>query len=253
MNRERALVTGASSGIGREIARVLAAQDCDLVICARRRAELEALAEELTTSHGTTVEVVTADLSGSAGVEELIRRAGDVDILVNNAGFGTSGNHIDLDVKGELAMVDLNVRTLTHLSHHYGKQMASKKSGRILNVASIAAFQPGPSMATYCATKSYVLSYSRALRHELKPKGVSVTALCPGPVVTGFQKAAGLNMGSMVMMSAVSAPKVAAVGVKAMRKGRREVIPGLMNKPMPLITRLTPVRMQLAIMNSVLK
>ncbi|RTZ96885.1 MAG: hypothetical protein DSY41_00630, partial [Candidatus Poseidoniales archaeon] len=147
---------------------MLAAQDCDLVICARRRTELEALAEELTTSHGTTVEVVTADLSGSAGVEELIRRAGDVDILVNNAGFGTSGNHIDLDVKGELAMVDLNVRTLTHLSHHYGKQMASKKSGRILNVASIAAFQPGPSMATYCATKSYVLSYSRALRHELE-------------------------------------------------------------------------------------
>ncbi len=256
-SRERALVTGASSGIGMEIARVLAAQGCDLVICARRRVELEALAEELTAAHGTTVEVVTADLATRAGVQELIERAGELDILVNNAGFGTSGEHVHLGERGELAMIDLNVRALTQLSHHFGGKMATRRpdrrvAGRILNVASIAAYQPGPSMAVYCATKSYVLSYSRALRFELKPKGVSVTALCPGPVITGFQKSAGMELGIMVKPYLVSASKVAAVAVRAMRRGRREVLPGVLNKPLPLLVRCTPVWLQMRLVNSVL-
>lgn len=253
-SKERALVTGASSGIGREIARVLAAQGCDLVICARRTDELDALASELLAAHGKPVQVVTADLSTAAGVDSLISAAGDdLDIVVNNAGFGTTGDHIDRSAASQLGMVDLNVRALTHLSHHYCKVMAAKGSGRILNVASIAAYQPGPTMATYCATKSYVLSYSRALRSELKPKGVTVTALCPGPVLTGFQDVADLRLTASLKMYLVSPQKVAKVAVKAMRKGKREILPGIANKPLPLLTRVTPVWFQMLLMKSMLK
>ncbi len=249
---ERALVTGASSGIGREIARILAAQGCNLVLCARRRAELEALAAELADKHGVQSEVVVSNLASVGGVKALIATAGEVDIVVNNAGFGFAGSTIERDTDGQLSMIDLNVRALTHLSRHYGKKMAGKGRGRILNVASIAAFTPGPGMAVYCATKAYVLSFSRALHDELRPKGVSVTALCPGFVETGFQEVAGLDFGAMERSTAVSAEKVAEIAVKAMRKGRREVIPGLMNKPLPLITRLAPVRLQLAVAKALL-
>lgn len=251
-NRERALVTGASSGIGREIARVLGAQGCDLVITARRRAQLEALAEELASAHSIDVKVIVADLSEEIGVENLIREAGEVDFLVNNAGFGFMGKHISLDQAGQLNMVDLNVRALTHLARHYSAQFQARGSGRILNVASIAGYQPGPNMAVYCATKAYVLSYTRALHSELKRSGVSVTALCPGFVETGFQEVAGIELGPLERMSAYPAEKVAKAAVRAMRKGRREVIPGWMNKGLPLLVRMTPVRLQLPVVGRLL-
>ncbi|MCH2441504.1 MAG: SDR family oxidoreductase [Candidatus Thalassarchaeum sp.] len=245
--KEKALVTGASSGIGREIARVLGAQGCNLVITARRRGELEALAEELTEKHGIDVKVVVSDLSEQIGVENVIRETGDIDILVNNAGFGFLGKHISLNQEGQLNMIDLNIRALTHLARHYGATMKKQGSGRILNVASIAAFQPGPNMAVYCATKAYVLSYTRALHSELKKSGVTVTALCPGFVETGFQEVAGMKLGTLELSGAVSADKVAKTAVKAMRKGRREVIPGWLNKPIPYANRMVPVSLKLAV------
>jgi short-subunit dehydrogenase len=271
VRRQRALVTGASSGIGRETARVLAAKGCDLVVTARRLDRLEELAAELKNNHGISVDIVVADLAESAGVEKVINEVGEIDILVNNAGYGTSGNHTELDAVTELGMLDLNIRALTELSHHFGGQMAKRQdmdkpnkpaksgrrgrkkiTGRILNVASIAAFQPGPSMAVYCATKAYVLSYSRALRYELKPKGVTVTTLCPGPVVTEFQGVSGLHLPLILRPYLVTAEKVAKSGVRALMRGRREVLPGLMNKPLPLIVRMTPVRLQMALMKTML-
>lgn len=251
-NRERALVTGASSGIGREVARILGAQGCDLVVTARRRLELEALAEELSRAHSIDVKVIVADLSDSVGVENVIREAGEVDILVNNAGFGFKGLHTSLDQAGQLNMIDLNVRALTHLARHYSSEMKARGSGRILNVASVAGYQPGPNMAVYCATKAYVLSYTRALHSEMKGSGVSVTALCPGFVETGFQEVAGIELGALEKASAYPVEKVAKAAVKAMRKGRREVIPGWMNKPMPMVVRVTPVRLQLPIVGRLL-
>lgn len=244
---EKALVTGASSGIGREIARVLGEQGCNLVITARRQVELQALAEELTEKHAIDVKVVVADLSEQIGVENVIRETGEVDILVNNAGFGFHGKHVNLNQEGQLNMIDLNIRALTHLARHYGAEMKKRGSGRILNVASIAGFQPGPNMAVYCATKAYVLSYTRALHSELKKSGVSVTALCPGFVETGFQEVAGMELGKLELSGAVPADKVAKTAVKAMRKGRREVIPGWLNKPIPYANRIAPVSLKLAI------
>ena len=245
--KERALVTGASSGIGKEIARVLSSQGCDLVITARRRLELENLSKELTDSHSIDVKVVVADLSDQVGVENLIRETGEIDILVNNAGYGFLGEHMNLNQEGQLNMINLNIRALTHLTRHYGSEMKKQGSGRILNVASIAGYQPGPNMAVYCATKAYVLSYSRALHAELKKTGVSVTALCPGFVETGFQEVAGMELGALELSGAVPAEKVAKIAVKAMRKGRREVIPGLLNKPIPYANRLVPISLNLAI------
>ena len=245
--KERALVTGASSGIGKEIARVLGSQGCDLVITARRRLELENLSKELTDRHSIDVKVVVADLSDQVGVENLIRETGEIDILVNNAGYGFLGEHMKLNQEGQLNMINLNIRALTHLTRHYGSEMKKQGSGRILNVASIAGYQPGPNMAVYCATKAYVLSYSRALHAELKKTGVSVTALCPGFVETGFQEVAGMELGALELSGAVPVDKVAKTAVKAMRKGRREVIPGLLNKPIPYVNRLVPISLNLAI------
>ena len=164
--KERALVTGASSGIGKEIARVFGSQGCDLVITARRRLELENLSKELIDRHSIDVKVVVADLSDQVGAENLIRETGEIDILVNNAGYGFLGEHMKLNQEGQLNMINLNIRALTHLTRHYGSEMKKQGSGRILNVASIAGYQPGPNMAVYCATKAYVLSYSRALHAE---------------------------------------------------------------------------------------
>ena len=176
-----------------------------------------------------------------------------VDVLVNNAGYGKWGLLTEQDEDAIDGMVDVNVRALTGLSRYYGERMVSNGGGRILNVASIAGFQPGPGMAVYCATKSYVLSFSRSLHSELKGSGVTVTCLCPGYVETGFGEVAGMNLrGEITSWSAIPASRVASIGVKAMERGRREVIPGLLNKPVPLFGRMLPVSLQLAIVRVVL-
>ena len=251
--REVALATGASSGIGLEIAKILASQNYDLIICARREKELQDLAEEITRQYTVNCKVIVADLTTEKGVDLLIKDSVEVDILVNNAGFGILGDHFDMQLGRQLEMIELNIHALTRLSHVFGNLMVKKGRGRIMNVASIASYISGPSFAVYCATKAYVLSYSRALHKELKNKQVSVTALCPGYVTTGFQEVAGMELSKMEKLTTVPVKKVAEIAVKAMHKGKREVMPGIVNKPLPLVTKITPMWLQLIIVKWVLK
>jgi len=251
--REVALVTGASSGIGLEITKILASQNYDLVICARREKELQDLAEEITRHYKVDCKVIVADLTTEEGVDLLIKDSGVIDILVNNAGFGILGDHLDMQLGRQLEMIELNIHALTRLSHVFGNLMVKKGKGRIMNVASIASYISGPSFAVYCATKAYVLSYSRALHKELKNKGVTVTALCPGYVTTGFQEVAGMELSRMEKLTAVPVKKVAEIAVKSMHKGKREVMPGIVNKPLPLVTKITPMWLHLIIVKWVLK
>jgi len=251
--RECALITGASSGIGLEIAKVLASQDYDLIICARREKELQDLAEEINRQHTVNCKVIVADLTTKEGVDLLVKDSGEIDILVNNAGFGILGDHLDMQLGRQLEMIELNIHALTRLSHEFGNLMVEKGKGRIMNVASIASYISGPSFAVYCATKAYVLSYSRALHKELKNKGVTVTALCPGYVTTGFQEVAGMELSKMEKLTSVPVKKVAEIAVKSMHKGKREVMPGIVNKPLPLVTKITPMWLHLIIVKWVLK
>ena len=251
--REVALVTGASSGIGLEITKILASQNYDLVICARREKELQDLAEEIRRQHTVNCKVIVADLTTAEGIDLLIKDSGEVDILVNNAGFGILGDHLDMQLGRQLEMIELNIHALTRLSHVFGNLMVKKGKGGIMNVASIASYISGPSFAVYCATKAYVLSYSKALHKELKNKGVTVTALCPGYVTTGFQEVAGMELSKMEKLTAVPVKKVAEIAVKSMHKGKREVMPGIVNKPLPLVTKITPMWLHLIIVKWVLK
>ncbi|MBC64137.1 MAG: short-chain dehydrogenase [Euryarchaeota archaeon] len=248
-----ALVTGASSGIGLEIAKVLASQNYDLIICARRKKELDDLSIKITNRYKVNCRVIVADLTTEEGVDLLVNNSEDVDILVNNAGFGILGDHFEMQLGRQLEMIELNIHALTRLSHEFGNLMVKKGKGRIMNVASIASYISGPSFAVYCATKAYVLSYSRALHKELKNKGVTVTALCPGYVTTGFQEVAGMELSKMEKLTSVPAKRVAEIAVKSMHKGKREVMPGIVNKPLPLVTKITPMWLQLIIVRWVLK
>jgi len=233
-----ALVTGASGGIGEEIAKVLAAKKHDLVLVARNRAKLEALAASLAAQHGVKAEAVALDLTDPAAPERLAGRS--VDVLVNNAGIGTFGPFAESELKAELAQIQLNVTALTHLTKLLLPGMLARKRGRILNVASLAAFQPGPLMAVYYATKAYVLSFSEALSNELKGTGVTSTCLCPGGTRTDFMERARMGDPEAVKKFAgmMDASVVAKKGVAGMMKGKRLVIPGFTNKVLALSTRL---------------
>ncbi len=230
-----ALVTGASGGIGLEIARVLA-PDHDLVLVARSAPKLEALAAELGGAR-----VIAADLSDPATVGKIAAEIPDVDVLVNNAGVGDFGPFAEADVDKTLAMIQLNVTALTALTRQYLPGMLARGSGRVLNVASTASFQPGPLMAVYYATKSYVLSFTEAIAEEVRGSGVKVTALCPGPTSSGFQAAADMELSPLVANRKLpSAAEVAAYGVKALEHGDVVAVPGLMNKVMAGSVRFTP-------------
>jgi len=245
-----ALVTGASSGIGLEIARILAG-DHDVVLAARSQAALRRLADEL----GSAARAVTVDLSDAGGAADLVRRVPSVDVLVNCAGFGDFGNFATASPERLDQMLEVNVGALTHLCRAYLPGMLDRGSGRILNVASTAAFQPGPLMAVYYATKAYVLSFSEALAEETRGTGVTVTALCPGPTASGFQAGAAMEHSRLVSGKKLpAAASVAAFGVKAMRRGDVVAVPGLRNRlfaasvrfsPRPLVRRLVH-RMQAA-------
>lgn len=230
-----ALVTGASGGIGEEIARVLA-PDHDLVLLARSAAKLDALATELGGAR-----VIASDLSEPGAVGKIAAELPDVDVLVNNAGVGDFGAFASADPDRTLAMIQLNVTSLTALTRQYLPGMLERGHGRVLNVASTASFQPGPLMAVYYATKSYVLSFSEALHEETRGTGVTVTALCPGPTASGFQAAADMELSPLVANRKLpSAAEVAAFGVKAMARGDAVAVPGAMNKVMAASVRLTP-------------
>jgi len=238
----RALVTGASAGIGEAFARQLAKDGYDLVLVARRRDRLETLAKELGSAHGVSCEVISADLAKNdevAGIEERLR-AGDIDLLVNNAGFGTFGEFATLPIDRELAEIDLNVRALFRLTHAALGPMIERRRGGIINVASAAAFQPIPYNATYAATKAFVLHFSEALHEEAKGHGVTVTCLCPGPVKTEFQEVAGINESFMPSFAWEPVDSVVEAALSALRAGRAIVTPGLANMMTTASSRMAP-------------
>jgi short-subunit dehydrogenase len=236
------LITGASAGIGEAFARLFAARGHDCALVARRADRLNALADGIAAAGQPRPHVLAADLGTRDGLlrvaQNLAERELEPAIVVNNAGFGLYGPAADLDRASELAMVDLNVRVLTDFSLRFVGSLARHRGG-VINIASMAAFFPGPSMAVYFATKAYVLSFSEALHAELKPRGVRVTAVCPGPVLTEFQARAGLDE-RLPKFSAVSAERVARVAYDGFMRGKRVVVPGLVNKLNMMVPRLLP-------------
>jgi len=234
-----ALITGASAGLGVEFARQLSKRGHRLVLAARRKERLEELAKELGNAR-----VVAIDLSKKDAAAKLMADVAaigeEVELLINNAGFGLIGRFAELDAKRERQMIDLNVATLTDLCRAVAPQMIARKSGGILNVASTAAFQPGPKMAVYFATKAFVLSLSEALHEELKPHGVSVTCLCPGPTRTEFGDVAGFGGNGMFDRVAMESPAVVKAGLHGLNKNRAVVVPGVVNKIGAASTRFAP-------------
>lgn len=218
-----ALITGASSGIGKELARIHASKNGDLILVARRSEELELLKKELEEKHAIKVWVFVKDLTSKVAAKEVYEFTKsnqlEVDYLFNNAGFGGHGFFVDRPIAKDLEMIDLNISALVELSHLFLQDMKKRKAGKILNTASTAGFLPGPLQATYFATKAFVVSFSEALAHELKPHNISVTALCPGPVKTEFEKTAGMTGGNL-FEKAASAKSTAEKGYRAMEKGK---------------------------------
>lgn len=242
------LITGASSGIGLELAKLHAADGDNLILVARSEDKLNELAATLKSTHGIEVTVLPSDLSRPAAVAELVadleKRELQVDTLVNNAGFGLFGEFTETDWAKEQAMIQLNITTLTELTKHLLPGMVSRGQGRILNLASTAAFQPGPLMAVYYATKAYVLSFSEAIAEEVAGTGVTITAFCPGATASGFQKASELEESKLVKgRSLPSAREVAEAGHEALKKGRRVFIPGAANWVGAQSIRFMPRRM----------
>jgi hypothetical protein len=244
MSVETVLVTGASSGIGLELAKCFAAEGCRMILLARKRQALEALAEELRRASKTHSEVLPADLAEPAAPARIFAHLESqgtrVDVLVNNAGFGARGTFARLSLARQLEMVQVNLTALTHLTGLFLPGMIARRRGGILNVASTAAFQPGPGMAIYYATKAYVLSFSEALGEELIGTGVRVSTLCPGPTNTNFTAVAGERTSKLLLRAAMSAQEVARIGHQGYRQGRFVVVPGWRNRLQILGTRLGP-------------
>ncbi|HEY3667199.1 MAG TPA: SDR family oxidoreductase [Polyangiaceae bacterium] len=239
-----ALITGASAGIGRELARVFAAHGHDLVLVARRLPELEALCRELEARHRIKASAKACDLASPAALSELIAELGELELeleyLVNNAGFGTCGSFAELPAEREASMVELNVSAVVRLTRAVLPQMRARARGRILNVGSTAGFQPGPYMATYYATKAFVNSFSEALSYELRGSGVTVTLSCPGPTHSEFGDISGVNKTRLFKLGAASAASVANAAYTAMQRGRPMIVHGLMNWLGVQLLRVSP-------------
>ena len=248
-----ALVTGASSGIGLELATLLARDRHDLVVVARSRERLEAIGRGLTEEFGVAVTTLPKDLARPEAPDEIARELAErgitIDVLVNNAGFGLYGFFAQAPLERQLDMIRVNVAAPTHLARLVLPGMIERRRGRILNLASTAAFQPGPLMAVYYATKAYVLSLSEALANEVRGTGVTVTALCPGPTITEFQKQAGLEAATPLLRGplVMSASAVALAGYRGMMNGKRVVIPGAANWALTEAVRVTPRRLVTAV------
>jgi short-subunit dehydrogenase len=224
-----ALVTGASAGLGEEFARQLAARGHDLVLVARDRARLEALSKELA-GVGAQAEVLAADLTDDARLAAVESRVESVDLLINNAGLGTFGNFHELDLDAEMREIQLNVVALVRLTHAAASAMAPRGNGGILNVSSLAGYQPGPMNATYCATKAYVTSFTEAVHEEMKPLGVAVSVLCPGFTRTEFQARAGAPASEVPGIMWQMPPEVVKAGLDGVAKNKAVIIPGTLNK-----------------------
>jgi uncharacterized protein len=248
MSKQTALITGASGGIGLELAREFAKDGYNLVLVARSKDKLVSIAADFAKQYTISATVIAKDLSKASAADELYNELEtqgiQIDALVNNAGFATYGKFVEIPLEKELQEMQLNMVTLTHLSKLFGKDMVARKNGKILNVASTAAFQPGPLMAVYYATKAYVLSFSEALANELEGTGVTATVLCPGPTESGFQERAAMQDSKLVqkggMMRMMTSEEVAAQGYAATKRGQVVVIPGFTNQMGTLLPRLLP-------------
>lgn len=239
-----ALVTGASSGIGYELTRLFASDGWDVVLVSRRREKLESVADGLTDTYGVEGYVFPADLAEPTAAEELheaVTDAGhEVDALVNNAGFGSFGPFLEDDVETDDAMIALHARTVTTLTKLFGREMAERGGGRVLNNASVAGWAPTPSSAVYSAVKHYERALSEALAEELEPEGITVTALCPGETRTGFFEQGDYDRAAVDDDEMMSARAVAEAGYRGMMDGDRLVVPGRLNKLRVFLGRLLP-------------
>jgi len=252
-----ALITGASGGIGYELCQQFAKNGYNLILVARDEEKLKKYAAEFKKNHETESTIIIKDLSSTTAADEILHQLKhekmSVDVLVNNAGFGSYGKFAETDVKKQLSMMQVNMVTLTHLTKLLLPEMLEKKSGKILNVASTAAFFPGPLMAVYYATKAFVYSFSQAIRQELKGTGVSVTVLCPGPTSTGFEKGADLQSSKLFKSGLMDAKTVAEIAFKALMKNKAMIIPGFRNKVRIALGTLIPRNLMPGIVESAQK
>lgn len=248
MSDKTALITGGSVGIGFELAKQFAAHGHSLVLVARNTDQLEAAAGKIEGKYGVSVRTISMDLADADAPQKLFDSLGgdgvEIHYLINNAGFGLGGEFADTSLERELDMIQVNVATVVHLTKLFLPAMLKRKEGRIMNVASTAAFQPGPLHSIYYASKAFVLSFSEAIHEELRKTGVTVTALCPGPTQTGFFERAGTTRTRLFRQAVVaSAEDVARFGYAAMMRGQSVAIPGIANKLMVQAERLAPRRL----------
>jgi uncharacterized protein len=244
MANETALITGASSGIGLELARLFAADDSNLVLVARREERLRALADELKSEFGVDVFVLAKDLSQKSApreiFDELQRQGIQVDVVVNNAGFGARGRFAELGEEAQVDMIQVNTVALTHLTRLFLPGIIERGRGGILNVGSLAGFQPGPNLAVYYATKAYVLSFTEALSEEVTNPDIKITCLAPGPVRTEFGEKSELDDSLLFKLSLMDSGPVVRAGYEGFRKGEVIVLPGIKQKLIPFMLRFTP-------------
>lgn len=241
---QTALVTGASMGIGVDLAECFAADGYDLILTARSESALQTLADRLSSTYGVEAAAIPADLgergSGTRLIEEVTRRGLHVDVLVNNAGYGIAAAFAGSKLDDQLGMIDLNDRALVELTHHVWPGMLEKGRGGVLNVASTAAFQPGPLMAVYYASKAFVLSFSEALWREARGTGVHVSCLCPGPTTSNFRARAGTGATRLSKRPKMSARDVAALGYRGFQENERVVVTGFQNAVGARLARFLP-------------
>ncbi|MEX1011291.1 MAG: SDR family oxidoreductase [Balneolaceae bacterium] len=246
MEKRRALITGASAGIGLELARIHAKNGHHMVLVARREERLLQLKEELEKAHGVEVAVIAADLSipeAALDIHTAILRSGfEIEILINNAGFGAHGEFCRSNWAVQSGMIRLNIMALVHLTRLFSEEMVSRGEGRIMNIASTAAFQPGPFMSVYYASKHFVLAFSEGIATELRNTGISVTTLCPGPTQSEFFDRAGMKNTLLVSAMAIpDAKKVAEYGYRSMMSGKRIAVEGVLNRIGTVLVRLIPI------------
>jgi len=242
--KEAVLITGASSGIGRELAKLFAKDSYDLILVARSQDELEALARELKSTYDIFVKVIAIDLSESTSPKKIfqVTEAANlkVSVLINNAGFGTYGEFVTLPIDTELDEIQVNITSLTHLTGLFLPSMVKSKKGKVLNVSSTGAFAPGPLMASYFASKAYVLHFSEALSEELRGSGVTVSVLCPGPSRTGFIKRAHVESVPFFQKRLMTSEKVARIAYQGLFLEKEIIIPGFINRLEVFLTRFMP-------------
>ena len=243
--KKTALITGASVGIGYELSKIFAGNNYNLVLVSRTKQKLEAISKELENKHGIQAKVIPKDLSKSTAPQELydeiVADGIEITVLVNNAGFGLNGKFVDISTDKQMELIQLNITSLTMLCKLFGTDMVKRRSGRILNVASTAAFQAGPCMSTYYASKAYVLLFSEGINNEFAQNGVDVSVLCPGPTNTEFADRAKLNYTKILNVPWImNAAEVAEIGYAGLMNRKKIIIPGVMNKFLAFNSRLMP-------------